>query len=95
MEESTVDYTYKINNTGYSPTVSNNITWGNTVTSIWPYTTYWSYGPVYMYQIFCPKPRCRGIFWAKLDEVTMCPKCTSRIKVSLEEEPDYTVVVNK
>ena len=61
------------------------------------YGWYWyPQAPVtkYLYQILCPKPDCKGKFWAELDEIKACPKCKSRIKVT-DKESDYAVAVTK
>ena len=50
---------------------------------------------VYKYQIFCPKPYCKGKFWAELDEIKKCPVCSSKIKVTTDKESDYEVAVTK
>lgn len=62
----------------------------------YPYTQPYSYPPAtkYLYQIFCPKPECKGKFWAELDEIKPCPVCKSRIKVT-DKESDYEVAVTK
>jgi hypothetical protein len=63
----------------------------NTPTT-WSYT--WTqYQDRYMYQIFCPKPRCKGKMWAEIDQLVICSKCTSSIKV-VQQEPDYTVAID-
>jgi len=74
-----------------------------TYTGDWWYHNYpmtntysWSYtNTVYMYQIFCPKPRCKGVFWGQIDQVATCPKCSSRVKVTDSPPPDYEVEVIK
>lgn len=87
------DYTYTINNTG-TPTVAD-WTWRDT--STWPSNTFYTYSlpvTVYMYQVFCPKPRCKGVMWGELDHTVVCPKCQSRIKLTREPKPDYEVEVS-
>jgi hypothetical protein len=84
-------------NTEYKP--SDTTTWTGDWFYNYPLTsnTYnWSYTRlVYMYQIFCPKPRCKGVFWGEIDQVAVCPKCSSRVKVTDSPPPDYEVEVTK
>ena len=62
----------------------------------YPTYTYWPYyTTVYMYQIFCPRPRCKGVFWGEIDKIAICPKCSARIKIINEPPPDYEVEVTK
>lgn len=63
-----------------------------TYTYTWPYYTYTT---VYMYQIFCPRPRCKGVFWGQIDQTVTCPKCKARVKINNEPPPDYEVEVTK
>jgi hypothetical protein len=60
----------------------------------YPYNTWTIPTTKYLYQIFCPKPGCKGKFWAELDEIKPCPVCKSRIKVT-DKESDYEVAVTK
>jgi hypothetical protein len=91
------DYSYTIKNSSNS-----NLTIGNVTSTYYPYSTwypntsYWTYpSTVYMYQIFCPKPRCKGVFWGAIGSVVACPKCSSRVKINNEPPADYEVEVTK
>jgi hypothetical protein len=70
-------------------------------TAYWQYTypntfnTYWYPSTVYMYQIFCPKPRCKGIFWGSIDSIVACSKCGARVKITNTPPPDYEVAITK
>lgn len=97
MAEKDWDFDYTIN-TKYQ--ITDNTTWAGD----WGYhplttsnnTVSWTYtNIVYMYQIFCPKPRCKGIFWGQIDSVVECPKCKSRVKITNSPPPDYEVEVTK
>lgn len=85
----TIKDSYKTDNTSWTgdywyytnPTTS---------TMNWTYTN-----TVYMYQIFCPKPRCKGVFWGAIDSVVECPKCKSKVKITNSPPPDYEVEVTK
>ena len=59
------------------------------------YTWPWYPTTVYMYQIFCPRPRCKGVFWGEIDKIATCPKCSARVKIINEPPPDYEVEVTK
>jgi hypothetical protein len=84
------DFYYTIKDS-YTPTITTNMN-----TSDYWYQYPWTYtigNTVYMYQIFCPKPRCKGIFWGAVDSIVPCPKCSSRVKVTKEPPADYEVQV--
>lgn len=91
------EYTYIINTTDQTPTL-NDFQWTDTTTTTWPWYAYSFYtypysATVYMYQVFCPKPRCKGVMWGELNHTVVCPKCFSTIKLVREPKPDYEVEV--
>jgi hypothetical protein len=100
------DFNYTIKDS-YKPVSTNKtITLGNVSSTYYrddntytvpsyTYSTYWYPTTIYMYQIFCPRPRCKGVFWGAIDSIAVCPKCKSRVKVTDSPPPDYEVEVTK
>lgn len=98
------DFDYTIKDSYKPENESKSITLGNISTTYWndyntvpsnTYTTWWYPATVYMYQIFCPRPRCKGVFWGQIDSIVECPKCKSRVKITNSPPPDYEVEVTK
>jgi len=83
------DYTYTVSNTDWTDTTYSPWIYNGNYTYTYTYPT-----TVYMYQVFCPKPRCKGVMWGQLNTTVTCPKCQSRIKLVNEPKPDYEVEVS-
>jgi hypothetical protein len=97
--ENSWEYTYTIKDyKTLEPKISGNTFTLESISNVsstidcYPYYTYYPV-TIYMYQIYCPKPRCKGIFWGEVDKVVVCPKCTSRVKINREPPADYEVQV--
>ena len=82
------------NDTGTVSSFNNiNECWPGTYT--WPSTTTYSYNwsnTIYLYQIICPKPRCKTANWLELDKMKECSKCGSMLK-AVAAKADYEIEV--
>ena len=74
---SSISNTYYEWPTYYSPT--------STFTYSWPST-------IYLYQIICPKPRCKTANWLEIDKMKECSKCGSLLK-AVSAKADYEIEV--
>lgn len=85
-------YEILVNESVTTPSVTGDF-YNNKDWTTWPSTTWYTYPTtVYMYQIICPKPRCKTSNWLEIDKMKECTKCGSMLK-AVRAKADYEVEV--
>lgn len=70
-----------------------NSTWNGTSTFTWPNIYYYTYpSTIYLYQIKCPRTRCKTFNWLQLDTITPCRACGAKLK-AVSQTADYEIEV--
>lgn len=83
-----VDSTSGINEPTFTTNTTTTWGWGN---NSWP-NSWWYTNTIYLYQLLCPKPRCKTYNWCELDKTVACKKCGSLLK-AVSSKADYEIPV--
>lgn len=87
-------YEDRLTATGVNTLPNFSLTWPEyTGNSTWPTNYYWTTPVnVYLYQIFCPKPKCKTANWLELNKEKECTTCGSLLR-AVSRKIDYEIEV--